>query len=366
MKQLPLLLAAFSIGLLITACGEDEPTPSYTIPDSYAAFSDVSYNGQLQRLAQLQELGGYLKAAANGNEIDADRARAMYHNEAALAQWSGSYDADKELAGKTLESVRADFDTYIDLAATASRGSEPAAAGQAGVAVSNDGAKRYLLNENGLEWSQIIEKGLMGACFYYQAIAVYLGPDRMDVDNETVEPGEGTAMEHHWDEAFGYLGVPKAFPSDRDGLVFWGKYCNDRDAMLSTNQPLMDALLKGRAAISNKDLATRDEAIPEVRAAWEKVVVGTAIHYLNSALAADGDFAIRAHALSEGVAFIYSLQFNPERGIDIAAVNNLLATLGGTADFAEMNFYSTTNADLEAARASLAQAYGLEAVAGEL
>ena len=359
-------VAALSIGLLFTACGEDEPTLDYTIPDSYADFSDVSYDGQLQRLAQLQELGSYLKSAANGTEIDAVRAKAMYNNEAAQAGWNGSYDASKELAGKTLEAVRADFEAYIDAAAVASRTTTPATAGQAGVAVSNDGNKRYQLNENGVEWAQVIEKGLMGACFYYQATAVYLGPDKMNVDNETVEPGEGTAMEHHWDEAFGYLGVPKAFPADRDGLVFWGKYCNDRDAMLNTNQPLMDALLKGRAAISNKDLETRDEAIPEVRAAWEKVVVGTAIHYLNSALDAEGDFAIRAHALSEAVAFIYSLQFNPERSFDITAVNELLSTLGGSADFAQMDFYATQNADIEAARTSLSQVYGLAALAGEL
>lgn len=359
-------VAAFSIGLLFTACGEDEPALNYTIPDSYADFSDVNYDGQLQRLAQLQELGSYLKSAANGTEIDATRAKAMYNNEAAAAGWNGTYDASKELAGKTLESVRADFEDYIDAAVMASRSTAPAVEGQAGVAVTNDGNKRYQLDENGVEWAQIVEKGLMGACFYYQAVAVYLGPDKMNVDNETVEPGEGTAMEHHWDEAFGYLGVPRAFPADRDGVIFWGKYSNDRDAMLNTNQPLMDALLKGRAAISNKDLETRDEAIPEVRSAWEKVVVGTAIHYLNSALEAEDDFAIRAHALSEAVAFIYSLQFNPERTIDIAAVNELLTTLGGTADFLQMNFYPTQNADIEAARASLSRAYGLEDLAGEL
>jgi hypothetical protein len=364
--SLPFGALALLLALLVTACGEDEPTLNYTIPTSYADFSDVNYDGQLQRLAQLQELGNYLKSAANGTEIDADRAKAMYNNDAATAGWNGTYDASKELAGKTLESVRADFETYIDAAAVASRNTGPAVNGQAGVAVSNDGAKRYQLDERGVEWAQVVEKGLMGACFYYQAVAVYLGPDKMNVDNETVTPGEGTEMEHHWDEAFGYLGVPRAFPSDRDGLIFWGKYSNDRDAMMGTNQPLMDALLKGRAAISNKDLATRDEAIPEVRAAWEQVVVGTAIHYLNSALAAENDFAIRAHALSEAVAFIYSLQFNPERGIDIPAVNELLATLGGSADFAQMNFYNTENADIEAARTSLSRAYGLETVAGEL
>jgi len=60
----------------------------------------------------------------------------------------------------------------------------------------------------------------MGACLYYQATSVYMGASKMDVDNETIVPGEGTAMQHHWDEAFGYFSVPKDFPLNKSGLFF--------------------------------------------------------------------------------------------------------------------------------------------------
>ena len=72
----------------------------------------------------------------------------------------------------------------------------PKAKPQRGKSSKNDNSKSYLFNERGVEPAQIIEKGLMGACFYYQATAEYMGSVKMDVDNELVNAGEGTEMEH--------------------------------------------------------------------------------------------------------------------------------------------------------------------------
>ena len=57
----------------------------------------------------------------------------------------------------------------------------------------------------------------------------------------TVEEGKGTDMQHHWDEAFGYFGVPTDFPTNTEGLVGLGKYCNKVDAQLGCNKIIMDA-----------------------------------------------------------------------------------------------------------------------------
>lgn len=360
-----LFLAIFAV-LFLAACDDDDNgSMNYDIPSTYD-FENVSYDGQLQRLAQMGEITTYNKTAnTSGVSLDANRLQAMYAN-TTDAMWSAAYDESKQLRNKTLAAVQEDFDSYLSAIALASQSNVAASNGQAGVAVNAAGTKQYLLNENGVEYTQIIEKGLMGACFYYQATAVYMGPDRMNVDNETIEPGEGTEMEHHWDEAFGYFGVPLGFPADQDGLFFWGKYCNDRDALLNTNTALMGALLKGRAAISNKDLITRDEAILEARIAWERVVAGTAIHYINSTLENYNDFAGRAHALSEAVAFVYSLQFNPDKRITNSAISDLLAQLGGSADFNEMNFYNTTTENLMAVRDELATVFEMTDVADQL
>jgi len=139
----------------------------------------------------------------------------------------------------------------------------------------------------------------MGALLYYQSTAVYFEPGKIDGDNTSITEGRGTEMEHAFDEAFGYFGVPTNFPTSTDGLVFWGNYSNNRNPVLECNQPIMNAFLKGRAAISNKDLVGRDEAIAEVRKYWELISVGSALHYLNAGIANFEDKAIALHGLSE-------------------------------------------------------------------
>lgn len=348
---------------VFTSCDPEEDT-QYDIPMTYD-FENVSYSGQTQRMAMLTEMKAYLTTAdVTGGTLDADRLKAMFAN-ADGADFAGTYEASKQLKNKTFESTQATFETLMEDIATASQSTVPAANGQAGVSTSANGEKNYLLDENGVEITQLIEKGLMGACFYYQATTIYFGDGKMNVDNETVVEGEGTEMEHHWDEAFGYLGVPVNFPSVTDGLVFWGKYSNVVDGVLGTNQTLMDALIKGRAAISNNDLATRDEAIIEARAAWEEVVAGTAIHYLNSGMANANDFTLRAHALSEAVAFIYSLQFNPEKSVTNAQVGELLTLVGGSSDYTNLNLYNTTDSDLQAAKDQLASYFGWDAATAD-
>ena len=355
MKTLISLLLLFP--LLFVACddNDDQVVDELEVPQAFT-FENVSFDGQLSRLAQLGELKSYMVTAQEGEVLDADRLKAMYANEAG-ADFSRAYE--KDIRSKTFEIVREDFDTYLEALAQNSASTTLAAEGVAGLSTSVDGEKTYVFNENGIEYVQIIEKGLMGACFYYQGTSVYLGADRMNVDNEIIEPGEGTAMEHHWDESFGYFGVPLDFPSNTDGLVFWGDYCNDREADLGTNS-IMNAFLTGRAAISANELEIRDEQIEIVREKWELVSASTAIHYLNSALENTGDNTRKFHALSEAIAFTYSLQFNEATRMSRQEIAALLTGFTGSSDIMEMNLYSTTDAQIIAARDVLAEAYNLE------
>jgi hypothetical protein len=360
-------LSLLVVSLFTSSCDDEQSDTSYTIPETYA-FDNVDYDGQLQRLSQLQEMKSYLVTAElEGASLDADRLKAMFANDAATAGWSRTYSDSKQLKNKTFENQRAWFEDLMDRVAEASNSAANAAEeGTAGVAVSNDGTKRYLLDANGVELTQLIEKGLMGACFYYQATAVYFGDGKMNVDNTDVTPGEGTEMEHHWDEAFGYFGVPTDFPVSTDGVVFWGKYSNGRDGLLGTNETMMDGFIKGRAAISNDDLETRDQAIEEVRDAWEIVSAATAVHYINSALDNPNDVARRHHALSEAIAFVYSLQFNPAKTVTNAQVEQLIADLAGSATVADMNLYQVTDDDLKGVRDALSATFGFETIMADL
>jgi len=360
MKTLLSLLLFTS--LVLMSCGDEEPlTPALEVPSTYS-FENVDYSGQLSRLAQHVEFKAYMTTANAGAVLDANRMKAMYANEAG-ADFSRNYE--KDIRSKTFEPVRDDFDTYIDLLAQNSTSTTPAADGVAGLSVSLDGERTYLLSEKGMEWLQIVEKGLMGACFYYQGTSVYLGDERMNVDNEVVEPGKGTTMEHHWDEAFGYFGVPADFPGNTDGVIFWGDYCNDRNSDLETNE-IMDAFLTGRAAISANDLDTRNEQITKIRDTWELVSVATAIHYLNGGLEHAGDPARRLHALSEAVAFGWSLQFNETSRMTRNEINTWLEGFGGSSTLTDINLYNTTDAQIIEARRVLAEAYGIESMAAEL
>ncbi len=346
-------------GFLFTACEEEkDTTPDYEIPSIYD-FENVSYTGQIDRLGMLLEMKNYLATSqAQGVALDVTRLKAMFANEAENAAFSRDYT--KQIKSKTFETERAVFEALLEEVATASQSTTAGSEGISGVIMSEDGAKSYLVGEDGLDHAQLIEKGLMGACFYYQTTSVYLGEDRMNVDNETIEAGEGTAMEHHWDEAWGYFGAPLDFPSSTDGLFFWADYSNKRNEVLASNQPLMDAFLKGRAAISNKDIESRDEAIAEVRSHLELVSVASALHYLNDAIARFGDMSRFSHSLSEAIGFTYALKFNQAKTITISQIDELLLLEGGAADFADMNLYQVTVEDLEAAKAKLADWYDLK------
>ena len=347
------------LGLLIflSGCKECNDPICFEVPATYT-FTNVSYSGQTDRLNMLEEMTTYMKTGnTSGTVLDAQALKDMYANE----NNPFSFTSTKQLKSKTFSLDTDLFEGYMDAIATASESTVAGSNGVAGVVESNDGSKKYLFDENGIEYTQLIEKGLMGAVFYYQATAVYLGEDRIGaaVDNENITEGEGTDMEHHWDEAFGYLGVPTDFPTNTDGIRFYGKYSNGRDALLNCNNTLMDAFILGRAAISNKDMDIKDQQIPIVRDTWEEVVAGTAIHYLNGGNANLADDALRNHELSEAIAFTSALKYNPTKRITDAQIQEVLNLIG-------TNLYEVTSADLVAARDLLSGIYGFDSVKDQL
>ena len=73
---------------------------------------------------------------------------------------------------------------------------------------------------------------------------------------------------------------------------------------------IYDAFKLGRAAIVNNDYITRDEQVEIIRENISKVIAIRAIYYLQQGKAdLNSDMAAAFHDLSEGLGFIYSLQF---------------------------------------------------------
>lgn len=309
----------------------------------------VKYKGQTARLDQLGELVTYMKSGNTPNTVlDAEVLNEMFSN----ADGAGSdyFSATAGVSGKQLENkcFLGTIDSYYDYFLALESASMSTVAGSngiAGVVTSTvNTSKQYLLDGNGFEYTQLIDKGLAGDVFYYQATSSYLvGTENGSYDNVTIaDPAEDkyyTEAEHKFDEAFGYFGVPTNFPTNTEGVRFHGKYCNSRDAALGTNA-IMDAFIGCRIAITaNSDVAPFTAAL---RTEWHRTIAGTAISYLKLAKENINDPAIKCHELSEAYAFIGNLLHNtPELALTPTQVQEARDLMGS-------NFYDTTEDDLDA------------------
>lgn len=368
------LLIALPVAMLSVSCKKEEtpePTPSpastaptYTVPTTYT-FTNVNYSGQTARLSMVGELVVYMKTGnTSGTTLNAQTLKNMYANSGSPFTEAALNTSGKQIKDKVFSLDQAMFEAYMDTIADVSTSTVAGSNGVAGVVVSpNDANKKYLCGANGIEYGQVIEKGLMGALMYYQSAAVYLDDAKIGatVDNTTIVTGQGTNMEHAWDEAFGYFGAPTDFPSTTtiSQAKYWAKYCNSRNALMSSNATLMNAFLKGRAAISNKDNTVKEEQRTIIRDTWEKVIAATIISYINAAKASINDDAIRNHSLSEGLGFIMNLKYNPTKKISNAQITQLENYFG-------RNMYNVSVTNLDAAKDLLSTVYGLDSIKNNL
>ncbi|MDX5327066.1 MAG: DUF4856 domain-containing protein, partial [Bacteroidota bacterium] len=200
------LLLGLTLGMLISCKKENDPvTPD--VPKASYSFENIDISGQQARILMLNELSAYAKSAnTQGVTVSAQQLRDMFANNGYNWQHSDLHGVTKDLRSKTYQNAVSPLEAWMDTLQLISSSTQSGGPGVSGRITSQDGTKTYLFTSKGFEPAQVIEKGLMGACFYYQATTVYLGDDKMNVDNSTVIVNEGTAMQHHWDEAFGYLG----------------------------------------------------------------------------------------------------------------------------------------------------------------
>lgn len=349
------------LGLIIISACQQTDQVALDIPTTYN-FDNVNYQGQKDRIAMLQELAEYARSAnsVNATPLSATAMSNIYQNTNNPFTDPNLNASTKQLKNKVFPNngIQDLFERCFTLLAQVSQQTSVAAApGQAGIATSLDGSKTYLLTSNGMELAQFIEKGIATACMYYQSTVVYLGPIKMNVDNKAITSGKGTAMEHHWDEAFGYFGAPTDFPSNINNLELWAGYSNKVSGQLGSNSRIMNAFLKGRAAISAKEYDVRDEQIDIVREEWEMILAAVAISYLNDAKKAQNDPALYYHYLTEAYAFIMGIKFGHLHTINDSTVDQLLRTLADSASPLQANFYATSIQDIDNTINSLSSAY---------
>jgi hypothetical protein len=255
----------------------------------------------------------------------------------------------------------------------------------------------------GQDLQQLLEKFLRGAVAFSQGADDYLDDDTegkgLLSDHTGPEDGDPfTALEHAWDEGFGYFGAARDYPDwtddeisdtpaldrDQDGYidlkteVNWGHSTNaakrDRGAVASTDYTAdaWEGFYQGRALLSETagqglsegDLATlqgyRDQALE----AWEEAIAASVVHYINEVLvdmAAVGtdDYSFGDHAKhwSELKGFALSLQFSrfsPLADDDFEALHGLLGDAPAL-KAQELDAYADA---LLQARALIGDAYG--------
>lgn len=329
-------------------------TPTYTIPTSYN-FTNVNFKTSTQRLSMLGEILTYIRTAhtTTANPVlDGQKLKDMYANlnnrfNDATLNTSGIQLKDKTLNTFNLQT---DLDATLLDVGTITQTTATGSNGVAGKVVS--GTKAYLMDANGFEHKEVVEKGIMAGLLYYQATTLL--KNIATFDNTTIVAEQGTAQEHAWDEAFGYFGVPLSFPTTTTGLVYWGSYCNAVNSAIGSNAIIMNAWLKGRAAITNKDDGARDAARDIVVATWEKVVAARFITYAKGAKTSFADDAVRNHSLSEAIGFIRAFKYNPSKTISDADITLLSTYIGN-------NLYTISSSNIQLAIDKMAVVFGLDA-----
>jgi len=333
--------------------------PAYTIPTTYN-FSNADFTNATRRISMLGELATYLRSTHTTTQstqpvLSAQKLKDMYANANNLFTDAALNTSGIQLKNQTSVAFQSVLETNFDDAAAASIVSaanpttSTASNGVKGKIISP--SRAILVDVNGFEYKEFAEKGIMGAVFYNQATTIL--SNIASFDNTTLLNGS-TAQEKAWDEAFGYFGVPIAFPTNTVGLKNWGSYANSVNAAINCNTTIMDAFLKGRAAISNKDNAARDAARTVVINTWEKVAAAKCINYLKSAKANITDKGTLHHTLSEGYGFVTGFPYNPSKTISDNDITQLLAYFG-------TNLHVITQTNIDNAITKLAAVFSLDA-----
>jgi hypothetical protein len=302
--------------------------------------STVDFSNGNNRYKMFQAMNTYISTSISGNTlIDAAKLKNMFANtgnpfaDSTKLNTSGVQLRNivaSSWAAADAEPVRANFETLFGQIAEASKSlavaGEPGKAGKIGT---------YLVNAQGIEPSQIIQKSLIGS-LQYDYIGNVLLTKGLDADNKAVVTGKNyTQLEQNWDEAYGLLTLNPIYLAGATDAVRTSTEFALGSYVWEYNKPsyakIYPAFLKGRAAIVNNDKAELKTQADFIKAEFEKAIAAAAVGYLGKYNTATTD-AARVHAMGEGLGFIYSLRFATINGGTAKFSDDLILGLVGSAN----------------------------------
>lgn len=256
------------------------------------------------------------------------------------------------------EAIRSKMESFFSKIAISSQSvSQSASEGQAGKLI--NGTSGYLVDENGVEWAQVIAKSLIGAYQLDYIGNTLLAEPSLSADNSKVMDGKKySALEYNWDQAYANLTIKSVFlgastTTSNGGESFIGTYVWEYNK--DGYKKIHPAFLKGRAAIVNGDKTTLSEQANLIRREFEKAIASAAVGYLQKVKDNATNDAIRAHAYGEGVGFMYSLRFCKMNSADEAFSDGLLSDV----EFNSTGIWQLTSAELDGAITKIKTKFGL-------
>lgn len=264
------------------------------------------------------------------------------------------------------------------------------------------------VQENGVDLAQLLGAFLHGGIAFSQASDDYADDDVEDkglLGDNVEADGTYTALEHAWDEAFGYYGASFDADAFTPAQIAGGELARDldsdsridlvneynftfaaaaarRDADANTatsySEDIFEAFRTGRAIISRADGALSEQDLADLQAqrdiaisAWESAGAATVVAHLNRVLQVMADYGTsdfdhsrflelaNEWAQMKGLALMF--QFNPRSAVSDSDFTMLHTLLGDApvlpaAGDTDVEAYRT---DLRAARTLLGTAFGL-------
>ncbi|MDO6812508.1 DUF4856 domain-containing protein [Tenacibaculum soleae] len=375
MKRVILSMLAVA-SLMVTSCSSNEdPVVDVIAPATYAFVgkdgnSNVSFSGQVARL----KMAGELKSALGSNTKTEAELIKMFKDGTGFAG-EGLDASGKKLRGTVssapnsntnaveVDALRTKMDGWIaNHTAIYGDWDTDASNGQKGKVVT--GTRTAYVDAKGFEYNQVMAKTLIGAVMVDQMLNKYISQKFIEdnkADHEAGAPYKGdatknyTALQHGWDEAYGYLfgledvtATPVNSIDDRKGFLNSYLKSVDNDTKFKgIFDDIYKAFKLGRAAIDAKQYDIVNNQAEIIRKSISKVIGVMATHYLLKGKGVKD--ANTLHALSEAYGFVLSLRYVEINGNQVEAnqIAGSIATL-------EAGLWTVSDEDLDAIAGALA------------
>ncbi len=333
MKKSIVLLICFFVFI---ACSEDSVVKTIETPDNYSftneGESSVAFSDQTTMIAMAEEIVIALLETSNSEE----KIAAMFSHIEGESDFSDTdlnaselnlrdnvadsvdFFLDEETDAKSIKEDLDGFITYqvSDVFANTTSTASIGISGQ--LEDIEENTIRYV-NGQGIELNEFFNKALIGGLFVDQILNNQLSSFLLDADDNVqdndddilVEGENYTATEHAWDEAYGFLSETDSFLNNAISEV------DQEDDFTGIAEEIYDAFILGRAAIVAKDYDVREVQTEIIKEKISLVIAQKTVASFESGISlleveTDIDYGAAFHQLSEGLGYLYSLQFTRE------------------------------------------------------